>query len=275
MNSTSLVDITLHWIAVLFYVLAALANTSGLIFEKRKWEGRGYGLVLAGLAVHSAALLYRWWLTGHGPYMARYEVLSADAWMALVVFLGFVRIYPRIRPASIVVFPGVFLLLAIGIFTNPEIRKLPPTLSSIWLVLHVSFYKIALATLLIALAFSLFYILKNRGDAAWHARLPDPGAMDIFAFRFAGFGFIFWAIGMLAGSIWAYQSWGRFWAWDPVETWSLFTWALFGLYLHLRRFFGWHGEKAAWMFITCFVVAVLAMFFTPVLSSSVHSEYFQ
>lgn len=275
MNNPALVETILHWTAVVLYVLASLANTTGLIFARPRAERAGYRLALAGLLVHSAALLHRWVEAGHGPYMVRYEVLSSNAWMALVLFLLFARLFPRVRPASIIVFPGVFLLLAIGIFTNPEIRKLPPTLSSIWLVLHVSFYKIALATLLVALAFSLFFVLKNRFSWAWLQRLPELGSLDAYSYRFAGFGFTFWAIGMLAGSIWAYQSWGRFWAWDPVENWSLFTWSLFGLYLHLRRFFGWQGEKAAALFLFCFTMAVLSMFFVPLLSSSVHSEYFQ
>lgn len=275
MNNPLFIDVSLHWTAVVIYIFATLANTYGLIFEKAKFERFSYWLIIAGLLVHSGALAYRWLVAGHGPYMVKYEVLSSNAWTALVIFLIFTKVFPRIRPASIFVFPGAFLLLAIGIFVNPEIRRLPPTLSSIWLVLHVTFYKIALGTLIIALAFSVFYLMKNRNKMLWLSRLPDLKALDLFAFRFVGFGFVFWAIGMLSGSIWAYQSWGRFWGWDPVENWSLFTWALFGMYLHLRRFFSWQGRKAAFLYIFCFTVALTALFFTPVLNSSIHAEYFR
>lgn len=275
MYNFTLIEVTLHWSAVLFYSVATFANTVDVIFSKPRLERIAYRLIYIGLSVHSAALLTRWWESGHGPYMARYEVLSSNAWFALVIFLVFTRIYPRIRPASIIIFPGAFLLLGIGIFSNPVVRKMPPTLSSIWLVLHVSFYKIALATFLIALAFSLVLILKNRAQMVWLRRFPETQTMDLYAFRFAGFGFTFWGIGMLAGSVWAYQSWGRFWAWDPIENWSLITWGLFGIYLHMRRFFGWQGEKAAILYIVCFIVALVAIFFTPVFSASIHSEYFQ
>ncbi|MCL4477450.1 MAG: cytochrome c biogenesis protein CcsA [Nitrospirae bacterium] len=270
-----IIDTSLHWTAVVVYVLAAVLNTYGVIFKKDKAERLSYFIVIAGLIIHGIALIYRWSVAGHGPYMVRYEVLSSNAWIALFLFLIFARAFPKIKPASIVMFPATFLLIAIGLFFNPEVRKLPPSLKSIWLVLHVIFYKIALGTILIALAFSVFYILKKRTGMIWLQRLPDIDTLDTYAYRFAGFGFTFWAIAMLAGSIWAYQSWGRFWAWDPVETWSLITWISFGIYLHLRRFFGWKGEKAAYFYILCFSLSLISIFFIPLIESSIHSEYFR
>ena len=135
---------------------------------------------------------------------------------------------------------------------------------------------IAFSAIIIAFAFSLFYLLIRRGRLARLAKsLPTLEGIDIYAYRFAGLGFTFWAIGMLAGSIWAYQSWGIFWNWDPVQTWSLVTWAVFGIYLHLRRFFGWQGEKAAWLFTICFVLTLVSLFLTPLFESSIHAEYFK
>lgn len=275
MNNPLIIDTAIHWLAVIFYVIASVINIYGLIFRREKAEAASYYIVFAGLIVHGIALVYRWTIAGHGPYMVRYEVLSSNAWIALATFLAFSRFFPKIRPASIFMFPAVFLLIALGLFFNPEVKKLPPSLQSIWLVLHVTFYKIALGTILIALALSVFYILKNRTKIKWLERFPDKETLDIYAYRFVGFGFTFWAIGMLAGSIWAYQSWGRFWGWDPVETWSLITWVLFGIYLHLRRFFGWKEEKSAYFFVLCFIVSIISLFFIPLVESSIHAEYFR
>ena len=166
-------------------------------------------------------------------------------------------------------------MMAIGIFTRPEIKDLPPTFRGIWLVLHIAFYKIALSALVVALAFSVFYLLRVRGRLAWLRSLPELPAVDLYAYRFAGFGFVFWAIGMLAGSIWAYQSWNIFWNWDPVQTWSLVAWVLFGIYLHLRRFYGWSGVRAARLYVLCFFIAVVAIFLTPAIESSIHAGYFK
>ena len=276
MDKQVAIYVALNWLAVFCFVASTIANVSGVVFRKEVVERRSYYPVWLGLLVQSVAIIYWWRIVGHGPYMAPSEVLSSDAWITMVVFLVFMRFFPRIRLASVVVFPVTFLLIALAIFYNPGIRSLPPTFGSIWLVLHISFYKISLGTLVIALAFSIFFLLKNdRVPSAWMQRLPDPDSIDLYAYRFTGFGFIFWAIGMLAGSIWAYKSWGRFWGWDPVETWSLITWLMFGVYLHLRRFFRVSGRFAAFLFIFCFILSLVSLFVTSHMGSSIHAEYFQ
>lgn len=265
----------IHWVAVVLYVVATIFNVTGIMFRKDRAIAIGDAVVLAGLLVHGAGILWWWKIVGHGPYIARFEVLSSHAWAVLALFMLSTRFLPRIKSASIVVFPITFLMIAVGLFIEPQAKLLPPTLKSVWLVLHVIFYKISLFTLLVALAFSLFFILRKRTGIAWLQRLPEPEIMDILAFRFAGFSFTFWGIAMVAGSIWAYQSWGRFWGWDPVETWSLMTWISFGIYLHLRRFFGWSGERAAYLYLICFVLSIVSLLFTPLIGSSIHAEYFK
>lgn len=265
----------LHWAAVVVYVAATILVAWGAFFAHAAAERAGRLVAWGGAVVHGAGLALWWRIVGHGPYVDRFEVLSADAWVLVVGFGVFAIFYPRIRAAAIVVFPIAFSMIAGGIFARPEIRDLPPTFRGIWLVLHIGFYKIALSALVVALAFSIFYVLKARGRLGRFRSLPEPAAIDLYAYRFAGFGFVFWAIGMLAGSIWAYQSWNIFWNWDPVQTWSLIAWVLFGIYLHLRRFFGWRGERAAWLFVACFAAALISLFVTPVIESSIHAGYFK
>jgi len=265
----------LHWGAVLLYVAATLLVVAGAFFDRERVERWGHRVVWPGVALHSAGLAAWWEIAGHGPYVNRFEVLSKYAWILVVGFGVFVRFYPRIRTTAIVVYPITFLMVAIGIFTRPEVRQLPPTFRGIWLVLHVLFYNVAFCALVIALAFSLFFLLRSRGRLAGLRSLPELPTLDLYAYRFAGFGFVFWAIGMLAGSIWAYQSWNIFWNWDPVQTWSLVAWVLFGIYLHLRRFFGWKGERAARLFVLCFAVVLVSLFLTPVIESSIHAGYFK
>ena len=265
----------LHWGAVICYALAAVLSAVSAFFQKDKAEIYGRYIALPGLLLHGAGLLYWWKMSGHGPYMDRFEVLSSNAWILVFSFLLLARYYPRIKSTSIVVYPSAFIMMAIGLFLRPEIKNLPPTFRSVWLILHIAFYKIAFSSIIIAFAFSVFYLLKNKGRLKRFTSLPELPVIDIYAYRFAGFGFTFWAIGMIAGSIWAYQSWNVFWSWDPVQTWSLVTWVVFGIYLHLRRFFGWSGTRAAYLFVLCFSLTLLSLFFTPYIQSSIHAEYFK
>ena len=266
----------IHWGAVVIYVVATVMFIFGQIFDKPGLASRGLKVAVPGLVLHGAGLIIWWRMVGHGPYIDRFEVLSSNAWILLLSFLLFTIPYPRLKSAGIIVLPASFILVALGLFFNPEMKTLPPTFRSVWLVLHIIFYKIAFSAIIIAFAFSLFYLLIGRGRLTRLARkLPDLAGIDSYAYRFAGFGFTFWAIGMLAGSIWAYQSWGIFWNWDPVQTWSLVTWAVFGIYLHLRRFFSWQGERAAWLFTVCFILTLVSLFLTPLFESSIHAEYFK
>lgn len=267
--------VSMTWFVVIMYVMATVTNVTGVIFKKERMEERSYWIAVAGLVLHSILIALWWAEVGHGPYMAPSEVLSSDAWMIIGCYFLFTKLYPRIKPTSIAAFPAAFLLLALSLFYNPGIRTLPATFRSVWLIIHIGLYKISLATLVIGCALAVFYLLKKRSDRGWLTRLPPLETLDIYSYRFAGFGFIFWTIGMLAGSIWAYQSWGRFWGWDPTETWSLITCLMFGAYLHLRRSFQWNGSRAACFFIACFVIAIVSAFGMATLSGSIHSEYFK
>jgi len=266
----------IHWGAVILYVIATVLFIYGQLFEKARLSRLGLQVALPGLLLHGIGILIWWRMVGHGPYIDRFEVLSSNAWILLAAFLLFSIPYPRLKAAGIVTLPATFILVALGLFFNPEMKTLPPTFRSVWLVLHIIFYKIAFSAIIIAFAFSIFYLMIRRDRLLRLRRvLPDLPGIDIYAYRFAGFGFTFWAIGMLAGSIWAYQSWGSFWNWDPVQTWSLVTWGGFGLYLHLRRFFAWKGERASWLFVVCFALTIVSLFLTPLFESSIHAEYFK
>jgi ABC-type transport system involved in cytochrome c biogenesis permease subunit len=96
---------------------------------------------------------------------------------------------------------------------------------------------------------------------------------DFYTYKSAGAAFCFWTVGMLLGSIWGYHSFGRFWGWDPVEVWAVVTWCVFGIYLHLIRFYGLKRETAAWIYIAAFIISVFTLYLTPLTAGSLHSGY--
>lgn len=277
MNDSPLLEfeIICHWIAVGFYILSTIFFAYSVSFRKEKTLKYGVIFAAAGLLPHSLALALRWYIAGHGPYMAKYEVLSSNAWIAVLMFLLIAWNIPRIRAAGVVVIPLSFLMMTFGLFTNPELKNLPPALSGIWLIIHILFNKLAVGAILISLGCAVLFLLKrNREDKRFYQKLPSLEVLDVYSYKFIGFGFIFWSITLGAGSIWANNAWGRYWGWDPIETWSFITWLVYGLYLHLRHFFKWKGIKSAWMLVACFVVSVITIVIVPFVIDTLHSSYF-
>ncbi len=268
-------EVVCHWAAVVAYIISTILFAISVSFKKERTLKYGMSFALLGLVLHSIALGIRWILSGHGPYMAKYEVLSSNSWVAVLMFLFVGWKIPKLRPAGVVVMPLSFLMMTVGLFTNPELRKLPPALHGIWLVLHILFNKLAVGAIFISLGCAVMFLLKSRyGDVSLYRRLPPTDVLDEYSYRFVGFGFIFWSITIGAGSIWANESWGRYWGWDPIETWSLITWLMYGLYLHLRFFFRWKDKRAAWMLIVCFVISSITLFIIPFVIETLHSAYF-
>ncbi len=268
-------EVILHWIAVGFYISSTVFFAYSLSFRKERAVNPAVLLAFTGLLFHSAALGLRWLVTGHGPYLMKYEILSSNAWVVIVMLLITAVKYPKMRPAGVVAVPLSFLMMTVGLFLNSEIKRLPPSLKGIWLVIHVTFNHLAVGALIIALGAAILYLLKEKkGETEFFKKFPSTNVLDDYGYQFVAFGFIFWSITIVAGAIWANQAWGRYWGWDPVEVWSLITWLLYGLYLHLRLFRNWKGRKAAWMLVLCFVLSIFSIYLVPFTVESLHSVYF-
>jgi cytochrome c-type biogenesis protein CcsB len=274
MDQALAIETTVHVVALVAYALASGLVLFGTSMSRPALVRAGHTLALAGLAIHSVALGLRWYGAGHGPYLTRYEVLSSNAWVAMTLMQVLGLRQPKSRGLAVLLYPAVLLLLGLAVYTGPEVQLLPLTFRGIWLVLHVCFYFVAFSAALFSLGYGLLNITRDWAPVQRIASLPDASALDRESYRFAGLTFAFWGIGMLTGAIWAYYSWGRFWGWDPVESWSFVTWLVYGIYLHARRFYGIKGRRAALLLVLGFALALISLFFTSFLTTSLHSEYF-
>lgn len=275
MTNRYAVEIALHWAGVGLYIAAAVAFVFSVVFGKPRALRWGMALAALGLFPHGAAIAIRWEAVGHGPYMLKYEVLSSNAWVAILALLLVLRRRPAWSALAVVAMPLAILSVALGLFSNPEIRDLPPSLRSVWLVFHITFAKISAAAFLVSLGAAVLLLLRERPiRPAWVERLPATPTLDALGVRAVGFGLIFWTITIAAGAIWGNQSWGRYWGWDPIETWSLVSWMLYGTFLHLRLFFKLGPRATAWLSIACFAMFILALLILPFFISSLHSSYF-
>jgi cytochrome c-type biogenesis protein CcsB len=269
-------EVTLHWVAVGFYMVALTLFANAVLFghpERNRWA---IAATAAGLVPHAAAIVLRWAAVGHGPYMLKYEVLSSNSWIAIVAMLLFLWRRPTWSVMALVVMPLAILGLAIGLFSNAEMKSIPPSLRSMWLVFHIVFAKLSAAAFLLSLAAAVIQILRHRGvEGRWLDRAPSSEVLDAYTVRFVGFGFLFWTVTIAAGAIWANQSWGRYWGWDAIETWSLISWLAYGIFLHARMFFRLGPVGTAWASVSAFVVFILALLILPFVMPSLHSAYFQ
>lgn len=269
-------EVVLLWTAVGIYIAAAVLFANAVIFDHSHRTRWAIVLTAAGLVPHAAAIILRWLEVGHGPYMLKYEVLSSNTWIAIAVLVVFLLRRPDWSVLALVVVPVSILLIAFGLFSNPQMRELPPTLRSVWLVFHISFAKVSGAAFLLSVASGAVLLLKDRPRHwPWLDRVPGEAALDAYTVRFVGFGFLFWTITVAAGAIWANESWGRYWGWDVIETWSLITWLVYGTFLHVRLFFKLRPRATAWWAIGCMAVFVLTILILPFLMPSLHSTYFQ
>jgi cytochrome c-type biogenesis protein CcsB len=268
-------EVALHWVGVGLYIVAAVLVTLSVVFGKPR-AGR-FGLVAGslGLVPHGAAIIVRWVESGHGPYMLKSEVLSSNAWVAMLVVLLVLWRRPDWSAIGVVAMPLAILAVAFGLFSDPGMKELPPTLRSIWLMFHITFAKIAAAAFLISLGSAVMVLLRQRKvPPRWIERVPPVPALDALTVRAAGFGFIFWTVAIAAGAIWGNQSWGRYWGWDPIETWALVSWLTWGTFLHLRLFYKLGPRPTAALAVASFALFVLVLLILPFFMASLHQSYF-
>lgn len=266
-------EILLHWVTVVLYAVSGVMFAAGLIFRKDWALKLGFGLAVAGFAFHTAALGLRWAAAGRAPFMRRYEVFSSNVWMGMAFYIAGAWRKPSIRTAGVFVMPIAFLLIGMAVMASPEIRQLPATFRNPWLPVHIAFAKLAFAGCLLGSGLAVLYLLRVKRPEAWAARLPELAVLDELSYQFIAFGFVSLGIMIISGAIWAESAWGRYWAWDPVETWSLISWAVYGIYLHLRRMHGWRGERAAWFSLFGLVTLMFVLFWLGIAFPGNHSPY--
>ena len=111
-------------------------------------------------------------------------------------------------------------------------------------------------------------------DAGIVSRLPGAAALDRVAHRTAVFGFPIWTFAVIAGAIWAESAWGRFWGWDPKETWAFIAWVVYAAYLHARTTAGWRGRPAARKVnVVGLVVMIFNLLYVNMVSTGLHESY--
>lgn len=261
---------TLLMVAFVGYGVAEVIALGAYLMPRRA-ERAVLALVAAGLAFHTASLALRWVRLGHGPFVTLFEILSSNVWSLLVVYAVVYWRMRVVRPAAPIVLGIVLLLAAWLTVVGAQEGHLPPTYHTLWLYLHVGFGKVFLGAVLVAVGLASIILLRTLRVAAndYPAR-ANHTRLEELAFRFMAVGFVFETLMLIAGAVWAQDAWGRYWAWDPLETWSFLTWLALAAYLHARVTLRMSTQLRACAVITVFVLAFLTFFGVPFISTAPH-----
>lgn len=238
------------WGMLILYVISVIIYTGAFIFKREEPFKWATVIACSGMICHTLVITIRWIATDHMPVMGDYENALAGTWMIAVFFLGLQYKYRNIQKVGTIIIPFVLLMIGYGLMTPPKLEPLTPPYQSPWLVVHILFAWFAYSAFTISFGIAILYLLKERdSEKPFYEKLPTLEVLDLMCYRFIAFGFVTDSIMIVSGSIWASRLWGRYWSWDPVETWSLVSWFIYGIYLHLRLTFHWSGKRAAWFAI--------------------------
>jgi cytochrome c-type biogenesis protein CcsB len=239
----------------------------------------GMALLWLTLGFLVVAVVLRGVWAGRAPWGNMYEFSLASATAILAVFLlASVRRDLRALGLPITIAVLVTLGVAVLLLYNDS-PQLVPALNSYWLVIHVSAAIVSGGAFTVGAAATILYLIRDRaerrsgpgGIRGFAARLPESGYLDGIAYRTNAFVFPLWTFAVIAGAIWAEDAWGRYWGWDPKETWAFITWLIYAGYLHARSTAGWRGRRAAVIGLIGFAAFMINFFGVNLFGGGLHS----
>ena len=239
----------LFYAAFAAYVLAMAAYLTFLIGKNETMGKWGSIAVRAGLIFHTLALVSRGIGAGRVPLTNQYEFATSFVWGIILVFILFEKKY-GLRAMGAFVTPVAIVIIGYAAMQNKDVRPLMPALQSNWLTFHVATAVVGYGSFGVSFGVSAMYMISYRAVTT---------------------GYFFLTLVIITGAIWAERAWGRYWAWDPKETWSLITWLIYSAYLHMRISRGWRGRKAAWFCLIGFICVLFTYVGVNTLIESIHS----
>ena len=227
-------------------------------------------MLVAGVILLALALGVRWERLGHGPFVNLYELLMSQLFsLGLIYAIVYWRV-PVLRSSAVVVMPLIWILGTWVLMIEPADSRLPPTYTNNWLWAHVGFGKVFLSLCLVAAGLAGVILLRTLpGMQRMFGQMSDA-ALDQMAWRFMMLALVFDSMMLIAGAVWAQDAWGRYWAWDALETSSFLTWLSIGAGIHARIAFNMPIRIGALAILAIFGLAFMTYFGTPYYSEAAH-----
>jgi cytochrome c-type biogenesis protein CcsB len=261
---------------------ARRAGVLRAIWEAGPWIRAAVLFSALGMLAHVVAVTTRGLAVHRAPWGNMYEFITALTCVA-AIFFGYIVLRHRAWALGVFVMGAVVVALGLAqtlIYTPAG--PLVPALQSYWLSIHVTAMTLATGIFFVAAVLGILYLVAERYRArvaagkaqpgnGLIARIPSAAQLDKLTYRTVVFGFPVWTFGVIAGAIWADQAWGRYWGWDPVETWAFITWVIYAAYLHARATAGWRGARAHYIQLLGFASLITNMLVVQVFITGMHS----
>jgi cytochrome c-type biogenesis protein CcsB len=241
----------------------------------RRWGVLGMALTVLGALAHAGVLVARGLAAERLPFGNMFEFATAALLVGVGAFVVLAVRTPGLRHIGLfVIGPVVLAMVGTGLRLYAPTGPVVAALRSSWLGIHVTTAILGMGIFLVSGIASALYLLRSRDGAARGgllSRLPTAATLDRVAHRTAVFGFPIWTFAVIAGAIWAESAWGRFWGWDPKETWAFIAWVVYAAYLHARTTAGWRGRPAAWVNVVGLGVMIFNLLYVNMVSTGLHS----
>jgi ABC-type transport system involved in cytochrome c biogenesis permease subunit len=262
------------WIAALFCGAAFFSGVMAVIFRRQKPMALAHAFLLAASAAVLVVGIVRWERTGHPPFVTIFESMLTAIWFLLVIHSGLRWRRPQFGFATLPVALVALLLLGWSSSLSQDATPLSAALTNVWLFIHASFATCGAATFLIAASLSAVYLTGDE-RLTWLQgavkTLPGRNELPRSILNFLIFGLILWGVMIASGSVWAHAAWGRYWAWDPIELWSLIGWLVYALLIHARLTFKLSHRLFSMLTIGAAATVVFALWGVHYVYKTIHT----
>ncbi len=233
------------------------------VSQKEKVRVVARGILLLSGVLQTCYIVSRFVLAGNTPITTQHETVFFFVWAITWAYLSFRWRY-TVKNFGTFTSVLIMVLVVVSALAPRDINPLVPALQSWWLPVHAGVSIIAYGFLGLAFIGGIMYLvqeweLKSKRLGYFFSRLPSLDALDQLNTHCLTTGFAFLTLGIVTGSLWALQSWGTYWRWDPKEVWSLIAWFIYLIQLHQRITVGWRGKRAAVMAIIGFGAVLITL----------------
>ncbi|MEV4753505.1 c-type cytochrome biogenesis protein CcsB [Micromonospora sp. NPDC049559] len=236
-------------------------------------------VTVLGALAHLGVITTRGIAADRMPWGNMYEFVLSVTFVGATAWLVVLSRRPAIRHLGLFVALAMVLLLGVaGLVLYTPIVPLVPALNSYWFVIHVTAAVLSSGLLLLAAVPAVMYLIRNgyeQGKRSFPytlgARVPAAATLERLTFRLHTFAFPIWTFAVMAGAVWAEAAWGRYWGWDPKETWAFISWVVYAGYLHARATPSVKRNVATWIAVLGFATMLMNLFGVNLFISGLHS----